>query len=120
MRTITITTFNYTHIQSFAGFFTYWKLFFKLIHQISMNSLFSKTEKSLLLLNLILLKSIWYLFIKPFGFIFSYKKEYIGKKNFNSVEGKKEVTGYLFKIIPFFFYRAKRFSKKDLEYIQNR
>jgi len=129
MSKLRMTSFNYTNTQYFAGFITYWKLFFQLISQISNSPIYLKKEKVLLLFNLIIVKSIWYLIIKPFGFVFSYKKNYIGEmkeyiyensnfKELGSVNATKTTIFYLFRVIPFFFYRTKKLSQSDIKYLR--
>ena len=126
-----VTSFNYKNTQYFAGFIIYWKLFFQLISQILNATIYLKKEKFLLLFNLIFVKSIWYLIIKPFGFIFSYKKNYTGKmeeyvsissgfKDLHSINATKTTIFYLFRVIPFFYYRTKKLSQSDIEYLRSK
>lgn len=100
---------NYVDTQHFGGFITYIKLtfnFWKLLFKQSKN--FTKLQFFKILL-ISFFKSFWWILIKPFGQIFSYK--IIIKGQFKSInykipkEHKLEKTIYLQLFnIPFFFF----------------
>lgn len=125
-QTNSTTNFSYTTNTNLGGFIIYWKLYFSLIKSIYVNPFFSKMKKAELFNEWISLKGLWYLFLKPFGVIFSYKVTLKGKKeikrgveNLSVVKGKKIFILYLFRLIPIFLF-VKHFSKKDIENILNR
>lgn len=115
--------FELSLTNSFGGFLGYIKLLIQLWNQIHSTNFFSTFDKVKLSLVLIL-KSPWYLFLKPWGCLFTTHTKYDGsvKAVFyneqlarHSFSNTKKTFHITFLKIPFFFYNTSSLSPKDEE-----
>tara|TARA_R110000824_G_scaffold12226_6_gene53550 strand:- start:14524 stop:14925 length:402 start_codon:yes stop_codon:yes gene_type:complete len=125
MKTSSITRFEHTNTIHRGGYSSYWKLYVLLCAQLKATLKASadlgvpKTDQILLIL-LFVLKTPWWLFIKPLGFLLSTKvyaegTSSVDKQNNTliSFEAKKEIM-HKFLGIPVIWYFSEKFSEEEM------
>jgi hypothetical protein len=124
-----VVSFNHTFTQNYGGFIAYFKLVIlnenSLLRQAINNSSHLKIYQKVAFFSHFFLKSIWWLFIKPFGVLFSTKTKYSGRGEISLSHGHTPLISYnaskivffRFLKIPFFFFFSKSLSDFDLEQI---
>ena len=113
---------DYTSQMRNGGYVLYWKLYFQLWHKfLTINlSIWQKIYGAFLLI----IKTPWWLFIKPLGIIFSTKIHYTGYHQ-QADSGIFDLniikTSHFYILgIPYFWYSTQKLNKKDLAYIQKK
>ena len=132
----TETNINYKINNYNGGFFTYWILYFSFPKMIINSSIYTKFQKFELLYDVMFWKSIWYLVIKPIGYIFHSKityngvikttefketfletGEYLNMRKEQDFEVKKTYILFFLRIIPIWFWKTKKMSNEDKDYL---
>jgi len=101
-----------------GGYLSYWKFYFSFPLKIYKNKLFTKSQKFWFLYEMMFYNSLWILFIKPIGFIFHIQKIYKGTiLNRNKFNVTKKTILWLFRIIPFWYWKTNKLTDNDKNYL---
>ena len=106
------------HTQKFGGYITYWVLFFRLLKMtFGENSFLSKWQKTYSAFEF-LIKSPWWLIIKPLRSLFSVKKFYKGFYELDNGGLERHnisrTTTIKFLFLPIFFYWRGKIKRKEV------